>query len=235
MAMTVKNASTDSTIVKRPIAIWEMVGISGAGKTTLRQRLCQYNERIQFRIPPTKSSYLSFIVKHTFLWLPIYFRNGLRARFFTRKEIAMMGYLETWIPYLQMQTLTKGIVVLLDPGSIYWISELQNHSSDFTRSQQYKQWMEKKILQWSNAIDVIIWLDAPDELLFERVLMRDEWHEAKEQSKEKNFERFARERKSFKQIIAMRKKLSRPRVFSFCSDQTSTEEMATRILAEINL
>lgn len=223
------------TTIKRPVFIMELVGIAGAGKTSLLKLLKQNNERIQLVIPPGKSRYLSFIGKQIYFWLPIYLGNNRQGRYFTYKEIAIMGYLEKWILYLREQIHTKDIVCVLDPGSIYWLYELRNSGSAIIRSQKFKGWFNKMLHQWASFLDMIIWIDAPDEILLERVLDRDQWHKGKEQSKKKTFEDFAHERKGFGQIIAIMEEICRPKVLSFRSDQISTEQMANRVLTEMNL
>jgi len=219
---------------ERPVII-EMVGIAGAGKTTLRQILWQRNGRIQFRIPPCKPRYVPFLIRHTFLWLPIYLGNYQQSRWFTWKEMKLMGYLETWIPYLRRQALTKDIVVVLDPGSVYWLTALREFGPEITRSQQYERWWKTMLLQWATALDVIIWLDAPDELLYARILARDEWHEVKEQSQKEALEHFVRCRAGYGQIIAAMTAQSGPKVFHFHTDQISPEQMADRVLSVMKL
>ena len=146
-----------------------------------------------------------------------------------------MGYLETLIPYLRRQALAKDIVVVLDPGSVCWLTELREFGPEITRSHQYERWWNNMFRQWAAALDVIIWLDAPDELLFERILARDEWHEAKEKSQKEALECFVRYRTGYGQIIAAMTAQGGPRVLRFRTDQISPEQMADRVLSVMNL
>jgi thymidylate kinase len=215
--------------------IIEMVGIAGAGKTTLREVLRQRNGRIQFRIPPGKPRYIPFLSRHTFRWLPLYLGKHRHSRWFTWKEIQQMGYLETWIPYLRRQALAKGIVVVLDPGSVYWLTALREFGPEIARSQQYERWWNTMFRQWAAALDGIIWLDAPDELLYARILARDEWHEIKEQSQKEARGDFVRYRAQYGRIIAAMTAQSGLKVFHFHTDQISSEQMADRVLSVMKL
>ncbi len=218
----------------RPLII-EMVGVAGTGKTTLREILYQRSRRFQFRIPPSKLTYWQFLARHTFLWLPIYLWKYRHNRWFTWKEIKLMGYLETWIPYLRRQALAKNTVVVLDPGSVYWLAALREFGPEITRNERYERWWKNMLRQWAAAVDVIISLEAPEELLFQRVLGRDEWHEAKDQTQEEACEYFAGYRRAYRQIIATMTCQAGPRVIRFRTDQISSEEMADRVLALLSV
>jgi deoxyadenosine/deoxycytidine kinase len=146
-----------------------------------------------------------------------------------------MGYLETWIPFLRRQALAKDIVVVLDPGSVYWLTALRQFGPEITTSHQYERWWNTMFRQWAAALDGIIWLDAPDELLYARILARDEWHEAKEQSQKKACEIFMRYRAWYGQITAAMTARSGLKVFHFHTDQISSEQMADSVLSVMKL
>jgi len=99
----------------------------------------------------------------------------------------------------------------------------------------YRRWWEDKFEQWSSALDVIIWLDAPEELCLQRVLAREEWHHAKHMEANDVLERFRGLRKSYEQIISRMVARQPKKVFCFRTDQISTEEMVDRIFSEVDL
>jgi thymidylate kinase len=99
----------------------------------------------------------------------------------------------------------------------------------------YRRWWEDKFEQWSSALDVIIWLDAPEELCLQRVLAREEWHHAKHMEANDVLERFRGLRKSYEQIISRMVSRQPKKVFCFRTDQISTEEMLDRIFSEVDL
>lgn len=233
-ALTVDGNEGMLAMNQRPIII-EMVGLAGAGKSTLRKVLAQRNARIQVAPPPSKAIYLPFLGRDIFLWLPIYLGKYRHSRWFTPQETKLMGYLSTWLPYLRWQAIGKGIVVVLDPGSVYWLSALREFGPEITQSLRYQRWWNEMLFQWTAALEAIIWLDAPDELLLERVLGRDEWHEAKGQPRKQALEYFARYRMWYERVIAAMTGCNGPRVLRFRTDQISPEQMADKVLAVIDL
>jgi len=218
----------------RPLII-EMVGVAGAGKSTLREILRQRDGTIQFRVPPQKIGYLPFLIKQLFTRPPIYFFKNRTHRCFTWEEIKIMAYLETWIPHLQKQAAEKDIVCVLDPGSVYWLTTIREFGPESARRPKMVRWWNEKLRQWGQALGLIIWLDAPDELLLHRVLTRDEWHPVKTQSPEETLEQFSRLRKGYEEIIDLMTSQGGPPVLKFRTDQMAPKEIADRVFAEAKL
>jgi hypothetical protein len=198
---------------RRPII--EIVGIAGAGKTTPRQILQQRHPRLQFRVPPPKVAYLSFLGEHLFKWLLIHLSQNCDDRWFTWEEIRNMGYLEIWIPHLQKQALKKQIISILDPGSVYWLAVVREFGPKLAASKQYTNWWNEKLHQWRQALGLIVWLDAPLELLLHRVQNREEWHEAKGQTPEAVLEDFSRLKKRYDEIVHLMTREGGPQLLHF--------------------
>ena len=123
----------------------------------------------------------------------------------------------------------------MDPGSIYWLTKLQSFASQPTGRSWYRRWYEGKFEQWSSALDVVIWLDAPEDICLQRVLTRDQWHDAKDMTVNEALSRFRILRKSYGKIIDRMASRHPKKVFHFRTDQISTEQMVEQIVSEVNL
>jgi thymidylate kinase len=226
--------SKRSTNNKQPYII-EMAGVAGAGKSTLLKAMKQKNNKIQTVHLPLKIFYLPFLIKVICTWLPLYLKDYRHSRWFTLQEIRDMGYLETWISFIRSQAQTKENIVVIDPGSVYWLSSLQEYGPEITKHPRFQRWWKNRFEQWSSALDVIIWIDAPEEMCLQRVLSRNEWHEIKYISAKSALEQLSGFRKAYERIIPEMASQHPIKVFSFRSDQISTEEMVNRIGSEIDL
>jgi hypothetical protein len=195
----------------------------------------QRNKNIKVISRPLKVTYLPFFIKLAFIWLPLYLKDYRHSRWFTWQEIRDMGYLDTWIPLIRSQARTEGNIVVIDPGSVYWLSSFQECGPEITKHPRFKRWWTNKFEQWSSALDVIIWIDAPEEMCLQRVLSRDEHHEIKYISALSALEQLTCFRKAYQQIIPEMASQHPIKVFYFRSDQISTEEMIKRIDSEIDL
>lgn len=212
-----------------------MVGVAGAGKSTLLKALARRNGKIQTLPVPSKVQYLPVIAKIALVWLPLYLGKYRHTRWFTLGEIRIIGYLETWLDYIRSQILAKDLVVILDPGSVYWLSALQEFGPVLTKDRRFRRWWDDKLNQWSSALDMIIWLEAPSEMLLQRVLSRNEWHEAKYQSPQAALEEFERFRAKYERLVPEMASRKNTRVFHYHTDQISTEQMAEEIFSAVDL
>jgi deoxyadenosine/deoxycytidine kinase len=105
---------------------------------------------------------------------------------------------------------------------------------EITRSQSYERWWNDAA-EWAATLDALVWLDAPDELLYERVIAREQRHEAREQPRGEVLERFACYRTWYERVVAEMAVLGGLRVLRFRTDRMSTEQMAESVLATLNL
>jgi deoxyadenosine/deoxycytidine kinase len=214
--------------------IIEIVGLAGTGKSTLVKSLRKRNEKIQI-FPLPKSWFLWSLTKRSILWLPLWFRRRHLSGEFTSEEVTSIGCLDAWLDYLQLRTSSGENIAIMDPGSVYWLTKLQGFTTQTTGRLLYRHWFEAKFEQWSSALDVIIWLDAPEELCLQRVLARDQWHDVKDMAVNEALGRFRVLRKSYQKIVAQMASQHPKKVFHFHTDQISTEQMVEQIVSEVNL
>ncbi len=207
----------------------EMVGIGGAGKSTLYRALNQGNSRIRKLGPPAKTQYLPSLLRLAFHWLPIHLLKYGRSRWFTWDEIRNICYLDTQLSHIRSHNRADGAIAVLDPGSVYWLSSLREFGPEFRKDAAFRKWWDERLREWSEALDWIIWIEAPVGLLLERVLARDEVHEARTQSREMALVYFERYQAEYSKMVPEMASKGHARLFHFRSDQTNTEQMAQEI------
>ena len=77
---------------------------------------------------------------------------------------------------------------------------------------------------------MVIWLDAPDAVLLERIRAREQRHTIKEQSEQEACEVLARYRRSFERTIAECGAGRQPSVLRLDTSQASVEQIANSVL-----
>ena len=145
-----------------------------------------------------------------------------------------LGCIDAWLPYIQLKTSHSSNIAVLDPGSVYWLTKLQGFGSQATGRSLYQRWWEDKFEQWSSALDVVVWLDAPEDLCLQRILARNQWHDAKHMTSKDALSRFRGLRMSYEQIITKMVSKQPKKVFYFRTDQISTEQIVNRLFSEVN-
>lgn len=207
----------------------ELVGVAGSGKSTLRNMLKEMNPQIDRVVPPPKRDYVIPVLKVYYRWLPLYLSSYSKTRWFTTKEIKILCYLDYWLPYLRRCAVERDMVVLLDPGSIFWLTALKTFGPELTKDPKFQTWWETMRKKWMSAVDIFVWLDAPTELLIQRVLDREEWHESKLMTYDETKESFDLYRKGYGELIGQISKRRKNHVLRFQTDRTSSEEIFNQV------
>lgn len=212
--------------------IIEMVGVAGAGKSTLLREMKKRDPRFTRPPIPSKIFYTPFIFRMISLWMPLYLINARNSRWFTIQETRNMGYLDTWLSYLKTKNNARNIYVF-DPGSVYWLSSLNAFGPLLTKNSHYQSWLMRKLEQWSSALSAIIWLDAPEDILHQRVLSRDERHAIKKLSVQDAMNELKGYRDCYEHLVPEMASRHSLKVFHFHTDQVTTEQMIDQIFANV--
>lgn len=170
----------------KPSRIVELVGVAGAGKTTLAHALSVNNPRIILCDHPyfRNVSDFPFFTWNALLMAPIFLHlfatSGIKS--ITPREMAWMVILNGWHHRLQRQGSKDSSIILLDQGPIAILAELYVFHQSVFQNQAVKKWCDRILTVWSHSLDILICLDAPDAVLIKRVRNRNRWHQIKDLS-----------------------------------------------------
>jgi thymidylate kinase len=179
----------------------ELVGLAGAGKTTVTQALTHNNPQIARKIVLPRGQMNRHLAAHTLAFLPTYLRHFPRLPWFTREEMRGMIYLTAWPEFLSQPGTIQPPVQLLDLGPAYRLTFLQEFGSPLTQQPRFTRWCEEVIQRWRRRLHLLIWLDAPNAVLLERINQRAKDHTIKARSADESAAFFSRYRAGFERII----------------------------------
>lgn len=225
---------TNSYLKKQPFVV-EILGPAGSGKTTILNALGQRDRNIHPDFPLSRTAKIPYLISNTFALLPIYLRQYWNTRWFDRREIRSMVYLKAGLNVLGQQASNNGRVTVLDHGPIYRLAFLREFGPEITNSPSYKRWWESMFKEWVTILDMVIWLDAPNDVLWKRIRTRDRWHMVKNKCEGEAFEFLTRYRASFEQTIAESQMISQIKLLRFDTYQESVELISEKILAALGL
>jgi len=215
----------------------EVVGLAGAGKTTLSHALTRLDAHVHLGSFPDvrRISEAPF-----FLW------NGLRtsltlpqphgeARKLTRREFAWMCILRGWSTRLTKSWESDEMIVL-DQGPVYLLTELCEFGPEYLQGNEAQEFWKKLSSRWAQTLDAIIWLDATDEDLMARIRSREKDHIVKRETDETTIAFLERYRRAYSHLI-LKLTMEHPDlpVLRFNSSRFSAEEIAAQLIIEFNL
>jgi deoxyadenosine/deoxycytidine kinase len=226
--------------------IVELVGPAGAGKTTLAKALKQSSDRIRTISQPSfrKIECIPFFLKNAFLLSPNCFYHWFenRGKRLSPEEksaraldLMHMTLLNGWHNKLRRQAAKNNRVIILDQGPVYTLAWLQG--LDFERFNKIRgsRWWAKTCKQWSNTLDLVVWVDAPDETLARRVQSRGTEHRIKHKSELEAFDLLRRWRYSLEDVLTCLTESGRSTVLRFNSAVEPLNSIKDRTLIELRL
>jgi hypothetical protein len=224
----------NTTIQRRPLIV-ELVGPAGAGKSSLAQALKQRSKSILTCTPPylRRIGHAPFFARNIILSTPILFhlyRNNY-GRWFTPWEMAWLVTLNGWHRLLARQEFRNDTVIVLDQGPVFMLAWFSGFGPESFRSPSTKPWWDTMYKQWADVLDMVIWLDAPDMTLIERIRARDVWHGVKVKTDRDACEFLARWRAAHEHVLsALTSQANGPKVLDLNTAQEGLEETVNRVL-----
>ena len=204
----------------------ELVGVAGAGKTTLLKSLKQRDPRLcaDVRVPQLKR--LELLLRHTLRFGPLLLRSP-RARWLSWHELRLMAYIEGW----QSSGLEKRTRrTVFDHGPIFILALLRAFGPPLVASDAFESWWKAARSAWARALDLVVWLDAPDAVLLPRIDGRDQRHVIKHKPEETASEFLARYRKGYERLLGEMGEEGHYRLIRFDTSRTPIEAIAEEVL-----
>ena len=222
--------------MQKPFLIIELVGPAGAGKTTLSRVLTQRDPMIQIGsdIEFRKTRYIPVILRNTVALLPIFLKSIRNSRRFNWEEIKYLIYLAGWPDVLRQEAADGTTAILLDHGPVFKLATLNEFGPETLKTDQFANWWDRMFEQWDSTVDMVIWLDAPDAILDERINSRDQRHSVKGKSASEVVHFLARYRTSYEETLAKLRIAGATRLLQFDTSRTPIEQVADAILSALN-
>src|SRR6185369_16440622 len=117
---------------------------------------------------------------------PFFISNGLRlipsllrlyrsdSRHLTRREFAWMSILVGWSSLLRKEARDCNRVIILDQGPVYLLTEMRLFGPEYLRKKAAEGFWQDLFDRWRTTLSMVIWLDAPNDILLDRIRNRQQ-------------------------------------------------------------
>jgi hypothetical protein len=214
----------------------EIIGPAGAGKTTLYKALNNYPEQIRLGGFPKvhKAEDAPFFIRYGLQLVPSLFRLYRRtSRQLSQREFAWLSILNGWPFVLQREVEKNSQVIVLDQGPVYLLTEMREFGPEYLKRTEAEKLWQKLYCRWAATLDVIVWLDAADIYLLERIRTREQGHVVKNEASPVILEFLERYRRAYEFTLSkLETNASGPRLLRFDTGRQQPAEIVDRLLAK---
>jgi thymidylate kinase len=203
----------------------EIVGVAGTGKSTLMRALverypaCHGADTLHTRLP----GHWRYVVHSLPVVVPLFAKTVRFRSALSWDEVKYVVYVSEWSRYLDVRPEHHLGITVLDQGPLFGLARLLWERKPATRSPWFRAWVRQMVARWSTRLDLVVWLDAPDDVLVERIDEREQGHEAKGRATDDALELLARHRDAYDRVLDEVSRLGLPPVHRL---ETSTRPPA---------
>jgi cytidylate kinase len=239
MVAVVDRATTRGSTTVRAFSVVELTGLAGVGKTTLSRAMDRYSASVTVAAKPNTALLRdgAFFARNGLRLVPTYLRlyqSGVE--WLTWRDMARMAILKGWHLTLRPKTQSTASIVVLDHGPAFMLAQLYGFGPDCLRTQRALAWWDGMYRQWAAVLDRVVWLDAPDQVLLERIHSREKQHAVKGKSEREASGFLTRYRAAYETVLSrLVADGGGPRLLRIDTGQQSPEEAVGKMLREFGL
>jgi hypothetical protein len=202
----------------RPI-VAELVGPPGSGKTMVLRSLPRDGIVAMSRL--RRQGHLDLYLRNT-LALVSMFPEIVSAPTRRWKRWDHVVRLRASLALVERCARMSAPAIVFDQGPTFTLMWLRVASSAET-STRLDTWLERMAARWADALDLVIFLDAPDDVLLERIRSRSKSHVLKDREEHVARGEIARIREAFDAVIARLGELGGLRVLRYDTSRVSVD------------
>lgn len=220
--------ATASTVRRgpRPLAV-EIIGPAAAGKSSLLQALRERGLPYVLGMRPPKSRHAWSAIT----LLPTFVALHREARGTLWKEMKRIAYLRTLGHAVERHGRSRSVV--LDQGPVYMLARLGVHGGAKVRTHAFRRWWRVAVAEWAMRLDLLIWLDAPNEILIARMRHRLKNHRLRD-APDELVERFLNlYRATYGDLVDALMAKGAVRLLRFRTDREPLSRLADRVAREL--
>jgi thymidylate kinase len=208
----------------------EIAGPPGAGKSTLMSLLADGAGCIRgvrsLRSVGYAPCFAGTAVRVLPKWVPGRTAHGLGWR-----ELGIIVHLEA-LPHA-LPHARDGETVMFDQGPVFMLARLAPFLAARTGDARMRGWWQAAVARWASMLGTVIWLDAPNAVLVERIQKREKWHRVKDRSTAEAIDWLERSRQAYAQTLSALTAARHTRVVRYETTEIPPDRLARVILADL--
>lgn len=137
----------------------------------------------------------------------------------------------TLLRVIQRESVKGYDALLLDEGTVFALAKLRVYSPGMNGNSEL--WMHDLFDRLAGMLDAVIWLDAPDAVLTQRIRDRSKPHQLKYESDAAIQDHLMRYRNSYDLVVSELNRRNGLQVFKFSTDELPLQQIAERVVSRV--
>jgi shikimate kinase len=213
----------------------EIVGVAGTGKSTLARALADGSgKRIADSLHTKSHTHWAYVAHGLPRVLPLVVRSARARPAFDWEEVKFLIYVMEWRRFLGRNPHSDSELVVLDQGPVFALARLLWSRKPITETEAFRHWLDEMAASWSEELDGIVWLEAPEHVLLERINERTQKHEAKGLPTSEALAVLHAHESAYAELFARFAELGGPPLFSFDTSVMSASSIASELERALN-
>jgi len=210
-------------------AIIELVGPAGAGKTALRRMIRAREPDIRAGLSIDRLRFAPTLARHTLALVPMSLQLLLRRPAAMWPSLVHVLRLRTFPSVLDHAARPGCRAILLDEGPVFSLARLRVSQAARQSGRLADEW-QRALGACPGWLDAVVWLDAPDATLMQRIRDRPKAHRVKERSEAEVTGFLDRYREAFRAVLDAVRATGQVRVIEIDTSRVTTEMAAATLL-----
>jgi hypothetical protein len=178
---------------------------------------------------------------------PFFILNGLQlipslfrlyrynSRQLTRREFAWMAILKGWSALLRNKSNEDNKVIILDQGPLYLLAEMRLFGPEYLKDKAAEKFWQELYIRWKSTLHVVVWLDAADNILLDRIRTRLQEHIVKDEPEPVVYQFLDRYRTEYEFILSfLTDKKTNLKVLRFDTGRQKPQDIVKQFWSELS-
>jgi deoxyadenosine/deoxycytidine kinase len=209
----------------RPISV-EIIGVAGSGKSSLARALAGNSYTRPPFISASDPRHLAVILRVLPRLWPLLVQGVTRSPRMSWADFKLMAYITGWREYLTRLPEARESTLVFDQGPLYALGRLEAKGLGMASTPAYQRWWDEMLSLWAAEISMVVWLDATEEQLLDRINRRPQDHEIKGRPDDESSKFIGHYREVFRRLLARIEELGAAEVVSFDTTALDTDQLS---------
>ena len=123
--------------------------------------------------------------------------------------------------------------MIMDQGPVYALARLGQVEPPLAGTEAHEDWWTEMVDQWAEYLHAVIWLDAPNDVLRQRVSTRSQAHEIKDTSEATAMAFMNHYRASYEVVLSYLERPGGPLILRYDTSRLSPDDTASDAIEQL--